>query len=65
MMGELACQGKIIVMISSDNPELIAVSDRVGIMRGGRLETILEGARITEENILRYALGVDEGEESK
>ncbi len=62
MMDELVCQGKIIIMISSDNPELIAVSHRVGVMRNGRLIAILEGERKTEENVLRYALGVDEGD---
>ncbi len=58
MMEDLAVQGKTILMISSDNPELIAVCDRVGIMRGRKLATILEGGQITEENILRHAMGV-------
>jgi ABC-type sugar transport system ATPase subunit len=62
MMDELARQGKTILMISSDNPELISVCDRVGVMRDRRLVTILEGGQITEENILRYAMGVDEKE---
>jgi len=60
MMEDLAREGKIIIMISSDNPELITVSDRVGIMRNRRLVTILEGDQITEENILRHSMGVDE-----
>ena len=60
MMEDLAREGKIIIMISSDNPELIAISDRVGVMRDKRLVTVLEGDRITEENILRYSMGVDE-----
>jgi ribose transport system ATP-binding protein len=62
MMEDLARQGKIIIMISSDNPELIAVSDRVAIMRGKRLVAILEGEDKTEENILRYSMGVDKEE---
>ena len=62
MMDELARQGKTILMISSDNPELISVCDRVGVMRDRRLVTILEGGQITEEAILRYAMGVDEKE---
>ena len=62
MMEDLASQGKILLMISSDNPELIAVSDRVGIMRDKRIITILEGDQITEENILLYSMGVDERE---
>ena len=62
MMDELARQGKTILMISSDNPELISVCDRVGVMRDRRLVTILEGGEITEENILRCAMGVGEKE---
>ena len=62
MMDDLAQQGKIIIMISSDNPELIAVSDRVAIMRDRRLATVLADQDITEENILRYSMGVDEEE---
>ncbi|MFP4562979.1 MAG: hypothetical protein ACLFRY_06675 [Spirochaetia bacterium] len=62
LMDNLAREGKVIIMISSDNPELVAVCDRVGIMRFGSLVTILEGDRITEENIVKYALGVDEKE---
>ncbi len=60
MMDELAAEGKVIIMISSDNQELTAVSDRVGIMRGGALVAVLEGDEIDEETILRYAMGVGE-----
>lgn len=60
LIDDLAKQGKVIIMISSDNPELLAVCDRVGIMRSGRLVTVLEGDRITEENVLKHALGVTE-----
>ncbi|HTZ51103.1 MAG TPA: sugar ABC transporter ATP-binding protein [Spirochaetia bacterium] len=62
MMETLAAQGKVVLMISSDNPELIAVCDRIGVMRAGRLVGMLEGSQVTEENILRYSMGVDERE---
>jgi ribose transport system ATP-binding protein len=62
MMENLARQGKAIIMISSDTPELIAICDRVAVMREGRMVATLEGAQITEENILRYAMGVGEKE---
>ncbi len=58
LMDDLARRGKIIIMISSDNPELISVCDRVGIMRLGRLVAILDGDEITEESILKYSMGV-------
>ena len=60
MMEGLAREGKVIIVISSDNPELIAVCDRVGVMRDGRLVAVLEGDAITEENILRHSMGVGE-----
>lgn len=61
LIDELASRGRIIIMISSDNPELVSICDRVGVMRGGRLVRILEGREITEENILRHSMGVDDG----
>jgi ribose transport system ATP-binding protein len=62
MMEALAQEGKAVIMISSDTPELIAVCDRVAVMRSGRFAAVLEGAEITEENVLRYSMGVDERE---
>jgi ribose transport system ATP-binding protein len=60
LMIDLARQGKIIIMISSDNPELVSVCDRVGVMRFGKLVNILAGDQISEESILKYSLGVGE-----
>jgi ribose transport system ATP-binding protein len=62
MMETLAAQDKVIIMISSDNPELVAVCDRVAVMRDGRCVIVLAGSEITEENILRYSMGVDKEE---
>ena len=56
MMDVLAREGKAIIMISSDNLELVSVCDRVGVMRDKRLGTVLEGADITEENILSHSM---------
>ena len=64
MMENLAREGKVIIVISSDNPELVAVCDRVGVMRDRKLVTILEGGQITEENILRNSMGVDKKDSS-
>ncbi len=59
LMDNLAKEGKIIIVISSDSPELVSICDRVGIMRYGKLDEILEGNQITEENILRLSMGVE------
>lgn len=60
MIDALAREGKAVIMISSDNPELVAVCDRVGIMRDKKLVTILEGDQVTEVNIVRHSMGVGE-----
>jgi ribose transport system ATP-binding protein len=60
LMDDLSQRGKIIIMISSDNPELISICDRVGVMRFGKLVSILEGDQITEENMVKYSMGVGE-----
>ena len=50
VMCDLADQGKAIILISSDMPELIALSDRVLVMRDNRFVAELSGNEITEEN---------------
>jgi ribose transport system ATP-binding protein len=61
LMGELLAEGKLLIMISSDNMELVSMSDRVGIMREGKMITILEGGEKTQENILKYSIGALNG----
>ncbi len=55
---ELARNGKSIIMVSSDMPELISMSDRIGVMRGGRLTHVLDRAGVTEETLIKYFVGV-------
>jgi len=51
-------EGKCILLISSDMPELIAMSDRVMVMRGGEMVVGIERREdINEENILHYSIG--------
>ena len=46
------------VMISSDMPELIGMSDRIYVMRGGAVVAeITEKTEMTQENILAYTIG--------
>jgi ribose transport system ATP-binding protein len=63
LMHQMAERGKIIVMISSDLPELISLSDRIGIMRRGRLVKILPRAEFSEAMLLKHATGVADGSE--
>lgn len=55
IIAELAKQGKSIIMISSEMPELIGMADRIMVMCDGRLTGIVEGEEMTQENIMSYA----------
>ena len=55
----LAAEGVGILMISSELPEVLGLSDRVLVMRAGRLVAELSAADATEENIIAHATGVD------
>ncbi len=58
LMVELARAGKCIVMVSSDMPELLSMSDRIGIMRGGRMVRIVDNAGIDEQVLIKEFIGV-------
>ena len=57
IMVDLLRQGKAVIMVSSDLPEVISMSDRVLVMKGGAKVAELSGAEITEENILTHSIG--------
>jgi rhamnose transport system ATP-binding protein len=57
LMGELAAKGLAIVMISSELPEILGMSDRIAVMRGGTIVGTLDRADATQEAILELALG--------
>jgi ribose transport system ATP-binding protein len=58
LMVELARAGKSIIMISSDMPELLSMSDRIGIMRGGRMVRVVDNAGIDEQVLIREFIGI-------
>ncbi len=58
LMNELAEQGKVIITISSELPELLGMSDRVIIMAEGRITGEVKASDVTQEDILRYASAV-------
>lgn len=55
-------QGGTIVMISSDLPEVLRMSDRILVMRAGRIVAELAGPAATEEQVMAYAFGVADAE---
>lgn len=57
IMTQLLKEGKSIIMISSDMPELIAMSDRIMVMRNGSIVKEVDKSGMNEENILQYSIG--------
>ncbi len=57
LIDTLAAQGMAIMLISSEMPELLALSDRIVVMRDGRLCAPVEKRDATEEVIVSLALG--------
>ena len=55
LMNQLAAEGKSIIMISSDMPELLRMSDRVVVMCEGRVTGELDISEATQENIMTFA----------
>ena len=56
IMGDLAARGVAILMISSELAEILGMSDRIAVMRQGRIAGILDRAEATAESILALAL---------
>lgn len=57
MIDDLAAEGVAIILISSDLPEVLAMSDRVLVMREGRQMAIFSRQEATQERVLAAAMG--------
>ena len=57
IMEELVQEGASIIMISSEIPEVLKMSDRIMVMRLGSIEAILDNHDLTQEDIFHYAIG--------
>jgi rhamnose transport system ATP-binding protein len=57
LMGELAARGMAILMISSELPEVLGMSDRVAVMHAGTVVGELSRAEATQQKVLALALG--------
>ncbi len=55
IMNELVKSGMSIIMISSELPEIINMSDRIYVMAGGKVRGCLNHDEVTQENIMRLA----------
>ncbi len=56
IMNDLAAQGYGIILISSDMPEVIGMSDRIIVMREGRITGRLDRTQVTQEAILEASM---------
>lgn len=57
IMRQLANEGKAILMVSSELPEIMAICDRIAVFRQGKIATILNNTEsLTEEKIMQWAL---------
>jgi ABC-type sugar transport system ATPase subunit len=61
LLSQLAKRGVAILMISSELPEILGMSDRVLVMRRGMIAGELSRAEATQERIMALATGLDEG----
>jgi len=57
LMNRLTAEGKGIVMISSELPEILGMSDRILVMHHGRVVAEFEAAKASQEAVLHAALG--------
>jgi putative multiple sugar transport system ATP-binding protein len=62
IINRLAAEGKSVIMISSELPEILGMSDRIYIMNEGRMVGEVSAAEATQENIMACILKSDKGE---
>ncbi len=59
LMSEIVKEGKSILMVSSELPELIGMCDRIYVMAKGRITGELNRSEFTQEVIMKYAMGME------
>jgi ribose transport system ATP-binding protein/inositol transport system ATP-binding protein len=64
LITKLADEGVAVIFVSSELPEIIHLSTRVIVMHGGRITGELSKRELTEENVIRLALGGESGDRS-
>jgi ABC-type sugar transport system ATPase subunit len=58
LLSKLASQGVAILMISSELPEILGMSDRIYVMREGKITGVIDRKDATEERVMELATGV-------
>ena len=57
MLNDLKAMGKAVIMISSDMPEVMGISDRVVVMHEGEISGELGRNEVSQERIMKLAVG--------
>jgi rhamnose transport system ATP-binding protein len=60
LIRDFVAEGGAALVISSDLPEVLAMGDRIGVMREGRLVAVLDNADATQERVIALASGQDD-----
>ncbi len=60
LINQMTEQGIAVIVISSELPEVLGLSDRIYVMREGRIVKELPGEGTTQEEIIGYAAGKEE-----
>jgi ABC-type sugar transport system ATPase subunit len=60
MLSELAAAGCAILLISSEMPEVLGLSDRLIVMRGGRITAVVDRDEFSMESVFAHAAGIQE-----
>jgi ribose transport system ATP-binding protein len=58
LLDRLAAGGAGIIMISSELPEVLGMSDRILVMHQGRAHALVDAHDATQESVLQAALGL-------
>jgi rhamnose transport system ATP-binding protein len=56
-MAELVAEGLAVIMVSSEIPEVMGMSDRIVVMRAGRMVGLLDGGELTADRLVGLAIG--------
>jgi ribose transport system ATP-binding protein len=59
LLRRLAREGKAIILLSSDTPELVHLCDRVAVLREGRIAALIGHEALSEEAIVAASMGAD------
>lgn len=58
LIEKLASQGMTILLISSEMPELLSLSDRINVVRNGRIVYTCSREEATQETLIAHAFGI-------